>query len=544
MLIAGVLIAAAAATAAPATPPPATLAGHVASWAKAQGAGAVATAERIDGTWRFALGGEPFEAGHAAVAPERVVFEIGSISKVFTGILLAKASLEGKLALTDTLAVRLPVKFESPEVSGITLRQLATHTSCLPRMPDNMSSADPADPYAAYDDAALFTWLAGARVAKAPPCDADYSNVGFGILGVVLERAYGKPWETLVREKITGPLGMSDTAQNVSPELEARFALPWEGPKPAHRWTLRAMAGAGALRSTAADMAKFAEAILSGPKGPLADVWTLLAGDPTDAPGLGGKIGLGLPQLAIDGEVAYGHDGGTGGYRSGFLVFPKSGKGYVILASNAAGNPMAWVNAVRAAGRPRVERKEIALSGAALDDYVGVYAISPQARFTILKVGDGLRARLTGQPFFPIFASAKEEFFLKVVDAQLSFRRGEDGKPASLTLHQNGRDVEAKRTSDPVPKVEFPDAAALAEYAGTYDFGAFQPGGTIVAMVRGEVLAVQLTGQPAFPVFATGKDRFVYDVVEAALTFERNAEGKIVAVVLHQNGMEMKAPRK
>jgi hypothetical protein len=216
----------------------------------------------------------------------------------------------------------------------------------------------------------------------------------------------------------------------------------------------------------------------------------------------------------------------------------------VILASNAAGAPLAWVNAVRAAGRPRVERKEIALPGAALDEYVGVYAISPQARFTILKVGEGLRARLTGQPFFPIFASAKDEFFLKVVDAQLSFRRGEDGKVAAITLHQNGRDVEAKRTADPVPTVEFPSPEALAEFAGTYDFGAFQAGSTIVVAVRGEVLTAQLTGQPPFPVFATGKDRFVYDVVEAALTFERNAEGKIVAAVLHQNGMEMKAPRK
>jgi hypothetical protein len=304
------------------------------------------------------------------------------------------------------------------------------------------------------------------------------------------------------------------------------------------------MAGAGALRSTAADMAKLAEAIHSGPKGPLAEVWTLLTGDPAAAPALGGKVGLGLIQLPVDGEIAYGHDGGTGGYRSGFLVFPKSGKGYVILASNAAGAPLAWVNAVRAAARPRVERKEIALEGAALDEYVGVYAMSPQARFTILKVGEGLRARLTGQPFFPIFASAKDEFFLKVVDAQMSFRRGEDGKITALTLHQNGRDLEAKRTADSVPHVEFPSPEALAEFAGTYDFGDVQAGSTIVATVRGEVLAVQLTGQPAFPVFATGKDRFVYDVVEAALTFERNAEGKIVALVLHQNGVDMKAPRR
>lgn len=543
MLVATVLLAAATAAPSPA-PEASTLGAHAAAWANAQGAGAVVTAERIDGTWRFALGGRPFAEGHAVVAPERIVFEIGSISKVFTGILLAKATREGKLALTDTLAARLPVTFDAPEVAGITLRQLATHTSCLPRLPDNLGTAQASDPYAAYDDGALFSYLAHARVPKAPPCDADYSNLGFGILGVVLERAYGKPWEALVREKITGPLGMSDTAQSLSAEQQGRFAVPWDGAKPAQPWTFRSMAGAGALRSTAADMAKLADALLAGPGGPLGDVWALLAADAVNAGGLGGRIGLALIEQKVDGETGYGHDGGTGGYRSEIFVVPKSGRAHVILASNAAATPPAWLAAVRAESHPPAERKEIALPGAALDDYVGVYAISPQARFTIVKVNDALRARLTGQPFVPLFASAKDEFFYRIVDAQISFRRGDDGRIAGLTLHQNGRDLPAQRTADPAPHVEFPSAAELGELAGTYDFGAYQPGATITVAVRGDVLGVQLTGQPVLPVFATGKDRFVYDVVEAALTFERDPSGKVAAVVLRQNGADMRAPRR
>ena len=539
MLFATILLATAAAA-----PAPSPLGAHVEPWAKSQGAGAVVTAERVDGAWRFALGGRPFPEGHAVVPPEKVVFEIGSISKVFTGILLGKASREGKLALTDTLAARLPVTFDAPEVGAITLRELATHTSCLPRLPTNLGAADTSDPYAAYDDDALFSYLAHARLPKTPPCEPDYSNLGVGTLGVVLERAYGKPWETLVREKIAGPLGMTDTVQRLSDEQRARFATPWDGDKTAQPWSFLAMAGAGALRSTAADMAKFADALLAGPTGPLADVWSLVIGDAADASGLGARIGLALMEQTIDGETGYGHDGGTGGYRSQVLVFPKSGTAHVILASNAAAVPSAWLAAMRAEGRPPVERKEIARPGAELDEYVGVYALSPQVRFTVVKVGDGLRARLTGQPFIALFASARDEFFYRAVDAQISFRRGDDGKLVGLTLHQNGRDLVAKRTADPVPRVEFPTSEALAELAGTYDFGAYQPGATIAVAVRGDVLGVQLTGQPQIPVFASGKDRFEYDVVEAALTFERDASGKVVAVVLHQNGMDMRAPRK
>jgi len=191
-----------------------------------------------------------------------------------------------------------------------------------------------------------------------------------------------------------------------------------------------------------------------------------------------------------------------------------------------------------------VKRSEITLPAEAIDEYVGVYAIDPAVRFTLLRRGDGLIARLTGQPFAPIFASAKDEFFYKVADAQLSFQRDASGKIKSLTLHQNGRDLPAVREDGPPPRIEFPDAATLAEYAGEYDFGQFQPGAKFTVGTMDETLTVQLTGQPPIPVFATGKDRFEADVVQAAVTFERDAAGKVVALVLHQNGMDMRAPKR
>lgn len=514
------------------------------AWAAGLGHGAVAAAEKRDGKWTFAIGGQPFAADHAEVAPQDVIFEIGSISKVFTGILLAHAVKEGKLSLDDTLTQRLPVKFAHASTGGITLRQLATHTSCLPRLPGNMTTATAADPYAPYDDKALFEYLASAKLEGKPPCASVYSNLGFGILGVVLETAYGKPWAALVQEKIAGPLGMTDTVQDLTPAQRTRFAEPWSKDQRTQPWSFKAMAGAGALRSSLADMSRFADALLAGSKGPLGAVWPLVAGDYVEMPTVG-KLGLALVHTTIYGEDNYGHDGGTGGYASTLLVRPASGRAFILLASNGAAQPAAWLAAWEAAGRPpSAARTEIALPAATLDEYADVYSINKSARFTLIRRGDGLVARLTGQPFSPIFASAKDEFFYKVVDAQLSFHRDESGKVKGLTLHQNGRDLPAPRDDGPPPHIEFPDAAVLAEYEGEYDFGKFQPGATITVQTKAETLLATLTGQPAFPVFNVGKDRFEYDVVQATLTFERDQAGKVVAVVLHQNGLDMRSPKR
>jgi CubicO group peptidase (beta-lactamase class C family) len=259
----------------------------------------------------------------------------------------------------------------------------------------------------------LFEYLASAKPAGQPPCAATYSNLGFGILGVVLETAWGKPWAELVREKVAVPLGMIDTVQELSEAQRSRFAEPWNGAELAHPWTFKAIAGAGSLRSTLADMSKFADALLAGAKGPLGRVWPLFAGGHADMPGVGGKIGLGLIQTKDSGEDTYLHDGGTGGFRSTIQVRPGSGRAVVVLASNAAANPDAWLAAWQATGRGTVTRSEVVLPAESLDEYLGVYSIDPSARFTLLRRGGGLIARLTGQPFYPIFASAKDEFFYK-----------------------------------------------------------------------------------------------------------------------------------
>ncbi|MBB5208480.1 serine hydrolase [Chiayiivirga flava] len=518
------------------------LAEHATAWANAQGNGAVVLAEKRDGAWQFALGGDPHIASTAPVAPEAVEFEIGSISKVFTGLLLAHAVHEGKLALGDTLAQRLPVEFDDGDVGAITLQQLATHTSCLPRLPSNLFvDADQADPYAHYDDTRLFAYLASATIDTPAPCASAYSNLGIGVLGVVLERAYGTSWAALVSEKIATPLGMPDTAQTLDSERTARLAQGWDGTSKAPHWTFASLAGAGALRSTAADMARFADALLAGADGPLRPVWASFVGPYADAPG--GKSGLAIVHTRIGGEPALWHNGGTGGFRSDLRVFPDSDRALLLLASNAKADPDAWLASLAEDTLAPVA-EGIAIPTESLDDYTGVYTLSPDARLTIVRVDDGLRARLTGQTFLPIVARSADEFVYTDVDARLGFERDAAGKVVAVTLHQNGRDTRIARTDATAPTFLFPGAEALAEYVGDYDFGAFQPGASIAVRAVGDVLTAQLTGQAPLPVHNTAPDRFEWDVVPAALVFERDAGGRIVAVVLEQNGARMRSPRK
>jgi CubicO group peptidase (beta-lactamase class C family) len=206
---------------------PLTLAASAQKVAKSMPRGCIVTGEWRDGKAVYAISGPDKPAN---VPAEKVVFEIGSISKVFTGLLLAQAVIEKKLTFETTLKQALDTKqaFADEKVAAITLAQLATHTSGLPRMPDN-ADFTVADPYAAYDTKKLGDWLAGVKIDKAGPHDQSYSNAGVAILGHVIERALGDSWSNLVRDRITKPLGMHDTMLVPTAEMRQRLAPPFDG---------------------------------------------------------------------------------------------------------------------------------------------------------------------------------------------------------------------------------------------------------------------------------------------------------------------------
>lgn len=398
-------------------------------------------------------GGEPFGGD--------TLFEIGSISKVFTALILADMANKGEVALDDLAEKYLPAGATMPSRGGrkITLADLSTHTSGLPRLPGNMPLGDPDDPYADYTEALLLEFLAGHELTRDIGERAEYSNLGVGLLGYLLGRAAGSDYETLLRERITGPLGMADTAITLSADQEARFALALDMyMRPAKPWRLPALAGAGAIRSTASDMLEFAAAALD-PDSPIGPAMRT-AMSVRRATG-NSRIEQALGWLVVHpepGREVLQHGGGTGGFRTNLALEPSSGRAVVAMANSAAepatidlathllaGSPVAPTPPVPPALPPPVARTEVTLPAAELERVVGRYELLPNLTLTLERQGEGLVAQLTGQPAFPIFPEAPLEYFWRVVDAQLRFTADESGRVTGVVLTQNGQQLAGKR---------------------------------------------------------------------------------------------------
>lgn len=398
------------------------------------------------------------ETGDPRVLNGDTIFEIGSVTKVFTSLLLADMVQRGEVALTDPVAKYLPAGVKMPERNGrqITLEDLATHTSGLPRVPSNMKPKDAANPYADYTVAQLYEFLSSYQLTRDIGSQYEYSNLGGGLLGHVLALRARMDYGELVRTRITGPLGMKDTVIALSPELKARLAMGHDDKlKTVANWDLPTLAGAGAIRSTANDMLTFLGANIGYTKTALAPAMAamLTARRPTGSPGL--EVALAWHIFTVDGQDLIWHNGGTGGYRSFIGYDPKSRIGVVVLsnAETSAGvddiglhllNPKAPL-LPESAFQPPKEHKEVAVDPRLLDGYLGRYQLAPNFILTITREGDQLFAQATGQPKFQVFPESDKDFFLKVIDAQITFETDGQGKATSLVLHQSGANLPAKR---------------------------------------------------------------------------------------------------
>ncbi len=265
------------------------------------------------------------------------LFEIGSITKTFTAVLLSVMVAEGSVALDEPVRKLLPEGTVVPRTGEgeILLHHLASQTSGLPRMPDNFKPADPGDPYADYGTERLLTFLKRHELRRAPGAAYEYSNLGAGLLGHALAARAGRDFGTLVREKILDPLGMTDTVLAIDDARRPRLAPGHARGKAVKSWNFDAVAGAGALRSTAADMLRYLRAQLGeGPEALVAA--SARTHEPRAAVSGAVRIGLGwhLAPLPGGGPEAVWHNGGTGGYRS-YAGFVKEKKAAVIVLSNS-----------------------------------------------------------------------------------------------------------------------------------------------------------------------------------------------------------------
>ncbi|HEV7307349.1 serine hydrolase [Ensifer sp.] len=391
--------------------------------------------------------------GDPSLVDGRTVFEIGSVTKVFTALLLADAVEKGTLGLDTPVSSLLPASVVMPEDKQIpiTLEHLATHMSGLPRLPDNLVPADDNDPYADYDTAKLHAFLSSHQPTRKPGVEHEYSNLGAGLLGHILGLKAGLSYEDLVAIRISAPLGLKDTAITVRPDWTGRQAKGYDAAlDPASDWHLASLQGAGALRSTADDMLTFLAAAMGKTPSPLAPAFaSMLATRAPIGNGDNDQQALGWVISGKGDDQIIWHNGGTGGYRSFVGYRPSTGVGVVAL-SNASteigvddiGRHLLNRNAPLA---PAVTpRTAVAVDPATYDAYLGTYRLHPGFELTIFRDGDRLFAQATGQDRLEIVPEAEHRFFTKLIDAQISFTL-KGGRAESLTLHQGGRDMPAPR---------------------------------------------------------------------------------------------------
>ena len=387
-----------------------------------------------------------------AVAPplsRTTVVEIGSVSKTFTALLLADMVGRHEVALDDPIEQFLPAGLNAPVRGGkhITLLDLATQSSGLPPLPTNLFTAktDPANPYNSYTKENLYDFLSHYTLVRDIGTQYEYSNLGVGLLGEILANRAKMSYEALLRERITKPLGMTHTSVVLGSDQLAAFATghDLEG-NPVHAWDFPVFAGAGGIRSTLDDMLKFvACAAGSGPPELVAAMKLAQTPVPGKTGGPNSNIGL-VWQIG----TTYGtiwHNGETGGFHALIALSRDRTRGVVVLANSAQGIEDIGFHLLIPESPLAQQRIELSLPPDVLEKYLGNYEIQPGVTLAISRDGNKLYEQLTGQQPLRIYASAPNEFFLRVVDAQISFVPRADGTIASLILHQNGRNTPAIR---------------------------------------------------------------------------------------------------
>ncbi len=473
------------------------------------------------------------------------LFQIGSITKSFTGILLADAILSERLGFESTLEDLLGENVPRFENTSITMLDLATHTSGLPRIPDNLfhDAADMSDPYLHYGGKELFAFLSSHELAHKPGTHDEYSNLGMGLLGHILAGVYDRSYADLVNTIVTTPLGLDDTvvipnAEQANRVLDGHTVTNEVVPN----WQFDALAGAGALYSSLDDMVAYVKANLDAPDGPLGDRLQLSHREQRTTPALQGAIGLAWIRWTRNRSVTIWHNGGTAGHRSFVGFTPETGRGAVVLAN-------AFLSEIDAIGAHLLGSENplppIATTVASDDglfaDYLGTYDFTHSFKIQITTDGAKLYGQATAQPRFTMIELSSDRYRIDLVPAEIEFVRGNDGNVESLRLHQNGVEQLARKSGVEVERETVAlNTEELDRYVGKYRLA---PNLVFDVTRDGVQLNAKLTGQPRFPVYAKTKTRFYYEVVAAELEFHVDAgDNQASALTLYQNGVH-KAPR-
>ncbi|MCD9031396.1 serine hydrolase [Luteimonas sp. Y-2-2-4F] len=498
-------------------------------------AAAVIDGDRVARAWRCADA-----SGEGRIGPD-TAFEIGSVSKTMTAILLADLIVQGRASLDDPLSDYLPQGAAVPAFAGqpILLRHVVTHTSGLPPLPSRMGVPDPDDPYARLDAGALLASLGDVELDRAPGSRFQYSNFASMLLSWAVAQRSGLDFERLAKERLFAPLGMSGAYVGSPPEgvRPAAGHLPTGRPTPPWRFATD-LAGVGGVRATLDDMVRYAQAQLGTADAPIAAAVDL-AQRPVGT-GASPPMAMNWVLDTVAGRTVHAHAGGTGGFSS-YLAFDRERGRAVVLLSDTALHSLGGLDAL---GQHLLDerepldgpRKAARAPDALLDGLAGEYRLEGGAAMTLTRRGDALVLQVPGQPEVEMGYDDAGDFYPLEHDALLSPRQRTDGGYA-FAWRQGGGMLAAMRIDGQAPA---PDADALRGYAGTYRLG---PGFDLAVRERDGTLHAQATGQGEFALAPAGEDAFEAVAYGIELRFRRNEDGAVDALELRQGGRTTRGER-
>jgi D-alanyl-D-alanine-carboxypeptidase/D-alanyl-D-alanine-endopeptidase len=262
------------------------------------------------------------------------VFEIGSLTKTFTVLLLADMVVKGEVKLTDPISMYLPKSVTVPSRNGqqIRLIDLATHRSGLPRNVDGYPKKEPISSYVGLTVSELYQFLSTYQLTREIGEDAEYSNVGMGLLGHVLALRAGEDYDSLIKKRITEPLGMTSTAITLSAQMLVHKTQGYDKNfKPLPRFEIPVQEGAGALHSSMSDLLRYVKANLGLSATPLDAAFRLV--HQSNEQSYGQKLGWGT-WTEFDTEYT-NHSGSTFAYKSYIVMDEKNRRGVIVLANSS-----------------------------------------------------------------------------------------------------------------------------------------------------------------------------------------------------------------
>ncbi len=473
----------------------------------------------------------------------RSVFEIGSITKTFTGTLLADMVARGEVALEDPVSKYLPDQVTVPSFEGqeITLLDLATHTSGIDDeavrqilFQRGFAWENPQTPWANYTVEVLYTWLSEYELPREPGAGFEYSNLGMGLLGHALALAADTTLQGLMEERILDPLGMEMTGFALEGELAEWVTQGHRDQDRAPSWALtEASAGAGGLRSNAEDLLSYLSTNVGQPDTDLEHAMRV-AQEPRRPAGIGQRrIGLGWSTTAVNGRTIVMKGGGTGGFAAEVAFDPERNIGVVILTNSTDFRDNLGQDLI--GGRLPPTLPEVHLDPEALAPFAGEYESSGGLPLYVRLDENGyLTGQAQSQIRFRLYATSDSSFYAKRVPFIVTFHKDEEGKVEDLVLAVNERTNRFARIGDemPSPAVAAGNASPplSPEEIALYE-------GTFVLEIEGQTIEFRVFGQ---------EDRLMGDIGGRAVirllprgdhVFALSADPRIRIIFTLENGL-------